>query len=482
MSDADTKDNKKDDNKLTETPPITRQHELQLESKTLRYTSTTGLMPLKDAEKDEIEAQMFYTAYTLDGVPDVSERPLFFVFNGGPGSSSIWLHMGAIGPYRVKMQDEGWMPQPPYRLEPNEHTWLDFADLVFIDPVGTGYSRAAKSEDNQKYWSVDGDLSSVGQFIRLYLTRNKRWTSPLYLSGESYGTTRASGLSGYLLEGGSGIALNGLVLISTVMNFQTLLFAKGNDLPFNLYIPTYAATAWYHGKLADELQQMALRDLLDQVEAWTETDYTLALMKGDKLDADTKQSVAAQLARYTGLDVDYIIESDLRIHIWRFCKALLRDENRTVGRLDSRFKGISGQSIAEFPEFDPSMTAITPPYTAMFYDYVRDQLGYESDLNYEVLNYKVNQGWEWDRGSFADTSERLRNAFNRNPFMKVLVAQGYYDLATPHFAAEYTVNHSGIDPELHENVSYAYYEAGHMFYLHVKELEKLKADVVKFME
>ncbi|MEQ9033099.1 MAG: hypothetical protein RLP44_30560, partial [Aggregatilineales bacterium] len=324
-------------------------------------------------------------------------------------------------------------------------------------------------------------LDSVGEFIRLYLTRNKRWTSPLYLAGESYGTTRASGLAGHLLDGGRGIAFNGLVLISTVMSFQTILFARGNDLPFNVYIPTYAATAWYHGKLADDLQKKPLREFLDEVEAWTESEYTLALMKGDKLGADERETIATTLSHYTGIDKTYIDRADLRIHIMRFCRELLRDDNRSVGRLDSRFKGISGQAIAEFPEFDPSMIAIMPPYTAMFYDYVRDELGYETDLNYEVLSFNVNQGWEWDRGAFADTSERLRSGFAKNPFMRVFVAQGYYDLATPHFAAEYTFNHMGLDAEVRDNIKFHYYEAGHMLYLDVTCLAQLKTDVDAFL-
>ena len=483
MSDEAVKntDEKQDEKKITEQDPIVKQHELELGKKTLKYTTTTGMMPLKNAGTGEIEAQIFYMAYTLDHVEDVAQRPLIFVFNGGPGSASIWLHLGTVGPYRVKMQDEGWMPEPPYRLIPNEDTWLDKADLVFIDPVGTGYSRAVKPDDNKKYWSLQADLDSVGEFIRLYLTRNKRWTSPLYLAGESYGTTRASGLAGHLLDGGRGIAFNGLILISTVMSFQTILFARGNDLPFNVYIPTYAATAWYHGKLADDLQKKPIREFLDEVEAWTESDYTLALMKGDKLGADERDTIATTLSRYTGIEKKYIDRADLRIHIMRFCRELLRDDNRSVGRLDSRFKGISGQAIAEFPEFDPSMIAIMPPYTAMFYDYVRDELGYETDLNYEVLSFNVNQAWEWDRGAFADTSERLRSGFAKNPFMKVFVAQGYYDLATPHFAAEYTFNHMGLDPEVRDNIKFHYYEAGHMLYLDVTCLAQLKTDVDTFL-
>jgi len=474
---AEEKKDEKPESKLPE-PPIETQHQIKVDGKTLKYTATTGMMPLKN-EKGDHHANIFYTAYTLYGVKDKAARPLTFVFNGGPGSSSVWLHMGAVGPKRVKMEDEGWLPQPPYQLEDNPHTWLDKSDLVFIDPVGTGFSRAVNPDDNKKFWSLQGDLDSVGEFIRLYLTRNSRWASPLFLSGESYGTTRAAGLSGHLI--GKGIAFNGIILISTIINFQTARFTRGNDLPYALFLPTYTATAWYHGQLPHDLQSKPVAEVLEEVEAWASTDYTLALMKGDKLGDDERASLVETLSRYTGLDTKYIDGTKLRVNIHRFCRELLRDDNRTVGRLDSRFKGYADLAISEFPEFDPSMSAIMPPYTAMFNQYVRETLGYESDDTYEILSFKVNQSWEFNRGEFPDTSDRLRQALERNPFMKVYVGQGYYDLATPHFAAHYSLNHMGISPDLHENISYYFYEAGHMYYLDINQLEKLKADVSEFM-
>ena len=256
-SDAE-KSEKKEKNQLPDKPTET-QHSIKLGRKTLKYTANTGMMPLKD-EKGEHNANMFFTAYTLDGVADKASRPLTFVFNGGPGSASVWLHLGAIGPKRVKMQDEGWLPQPPYQLEDNQQTWLDKTDLVFIDPIGTGYSRALNPDDNKKFWSLQGDLESVGEFIRLYLTKNNRWSSPLFMAGESYGTTRAAGLSGYLID--KGIAFNGIMLISTIINFQTARFVRGNDLPYTLFLPTYTATAWYHGQLAEDLQSKPLEAVL----------------------------------------------------------------------------------------------------------------------------------------------------------------------------------------------------------------------------
>lgn len=478
---SDTKQDPTPENTTEKLPPapIETQHDIKIGRKTLKYTANAGMMPLKN-DKGEHQANMFFTAYTLNDTKDIAKRPLTFVFNGGPGSSSVWLHMGAVGPKRVKMQDEGWLPQPPYQLEDNHNTWLDKTDLVFIDPIGTGYSRALNPDNNKTYWSLQGDLDSVGEFIRLYLTKNNRWSSPLFLAGESYGTTRAAGLSGELIQ--KGIAFNGIILISTIINFQTVRFVHGNDLPYALYLPTYTATAWYHQQLEDELQQKPLAEVITEVENWAATDYTIALMQGDKLEDAKRKEIIERLSRYTGLDSTYIDGTKLRINIMRFCKELLRSDNRTVGRLDSRFKGHADLAITEFPEFDPSYTAILPPYTAMFNHYVRDSLGYETDEVYEILSFKVNQGWDYDKGVFPDTSNRLRIALERNPFMKVYVGQGYFDLATPHFAAHYSLSHMGLSPDLHENIDYYFYEAGHMYYLDITQLAKLKTDVSEFMD
>jgi len=465
--------------KLLGIEPVETQHELKLKTRSLKYTATAGVIPLKD-EFDEIDAEIFFVAYTLQGAADPSQRPLIFVFNGGPGSAAIWLHMGAVGPQRVIMQDEGWMPPPPFALEPNEHTWLEFADLVFIDPVGTGYSRAAREELDKKYWSFKGDIESVGEFIRLYLTRYQRWSSPLFLAGESYGTTRAAGLAGHLVD--KGIAFNGVILISTAISLRAIFFEVGDDLPFHLFVPTYAATAWYHKKLDAELQDKDLRVFLDEVEAWCESEYTVALGKGDRLGEQDRLNVAKQLARYTGLDLDYVLGTNLRVNIHRFCKELLRDENRSVGRLDSRFKGIEAIAVTEVPEFDPSMLAILPPYTATFNDYVRAQLGIETDLTYEALSFNVNEKWSWEKGKLPNTGEALRSAIAKNPYTKVFVGQGYYDLATPHFATEYMITHMNIDPELRKNVNMVYYPAGHMFYLDAHSLAQHKTDVSDFIK
>jgi len=459
--------------------PVETRHELALEGRTLAYTARAGVIPLAD-EFGETEAEIFFTAYELDGTDDPATRPLTFAFNGGPGSASIWLHMGALGPKRVVMEKEGWMPAPPYRYEDNEQTWLDRTDLVFIDPVGTGFSRATKAELDKKFCGFKGDIESVGEFIRLYLTRYMRWLSPLFLAGESYGTTRADGLAGDLVD--KGITFNGIVLISTVLDFGAIRFMPANDLPFQLFVPTYAATAWYHGALGSELQKRQLADLMTEVKAWSEGELTLALMKGDRLDENERRAVAEKLAAYTGLDLDYVLGTNLRINIFHFCKELLRDEKRSVGRLDSRFKGIEALAVTERPEFDPSMLAITPPYTSAFNHYVRTKLGIETDLTYETLSMKVNEKWEWEKGAMPATGEALRGAIAKNPSTKVFVGQGYYDLATPHFATEYMLSHMNVDSEHRDNIRMTNYEAGHMFYLDADSLAAFRADIDRFLE
>jgi carboxypeptidase C (cathepsin A) len=463
-----------------EEPPVVTHHELHAGGKILKYTATTGLMPIKN-EAGDVEARIFFVAYTLDrGGPPLEKRPLMFSFNGGPGSSSVWLHLGALGPKRVKMKDDGMMPPPPYALVDNEETWLTETDLVFIDPVGTGYSRAAKPELGKKFWGVDGDIASVGEFIRLYLARNERWASPLFLVGESYGTTRAAGLSGYLIE--KGIAFNGILLVSSILNFQTGRFTKGNDLPYPLFLPTYTATAWYHKKLPADLQNKPLRAVLDEVEKFAATDYPIALAKGDALTPAERKALGERLARYSGLDPAWLDRADLRIEIQHFCKELLRNERRTVGRLDTRFQGIDQSGVSERPDFDPSNAAIRPPYTAMFNQYVRAVLGYKSDATYHVLGGGIGP-WDWgSHNGFADTSEFLRQAFAKNPDMKLFVASGHFDLATPYFATQYTLAHMGLDPSQRARITTHEYEAGHMMYIHTGELAKLRKDVGAFLK
>jgi carboxypeptidase C (cathepsin A) len=466
-------------------------HSLTMDGKELNYTVTCGTIVLKEetekkgekegeSEGEKPRATIFFVAYTLDGVEDRQKRPLTFSFNGGPGSASVWLHLGLLGPRRVLLDDEGFAYPPPYKLVDNAYALLDHTDLVFIDPVSTGFSRAVAGEKAKQFHGFKKDIQSVGDFIRLYTTRYQRWTSPKFLIGESYGTTRAAGLSGYLQER-HGMYLNGIMLVSSILNFQTDSFTAGNDLPYILFLPTYAATAWYHKRLASDLQK-DLFSTLEEVEAFAMGDYAQALMQGDELAPEERLLIARRLARYTGLSEDYIDSTNLRIEIFRFTKELLRHAKRTVGRLDSRFKGIDRDSAGERFEFDPSMNNITGPYTACLNDYVRGELDYKSDLLYEILSEKV---FPWSYADFeneyVNVADTLRKAINMNPSLKVYVANGYYDLATPYLATHYTFRHLGLDKSLLDNLRMGYFEAGHMMYIHIPSLVKLKAELVDFI-
>ena len=466
-------------------------HSLTLNGRTLRYTVTAGTIVLKEeaekkgdkageAEGEKPKATIFFIAYTLDDVDDRRRRPVTFSFNGGPGSASVWLHLGVLGPRRVYMDEVGNLPPPPFRLVDNEHTLLDQTDLVFIDPVSTGYSRPVSGEKAREFHGFKKDIESVGDFIRLYTTRYQRWLSPKFLIGESYGTTRAAGLAGYLQER-HGLFLNGIMLVSAILQFQTARFDLGNDLPYILFLPTYTATAWYHQRLAPDLQA-DLQTALRESETFALGDYALGLLKGAALPAEERARLASQLARLTGLSVDYLERTDLRINIHRFVKELLRHERRTVGRLDSRFKGIDRDAAGEHHDYDPSLTNVLGPYTAAFNDYVRGALQFESDLPYEILNERV---WPWSfseqENQYLNVAETLRHAMTINPYLKVHVGNGYFDLATPYFATEYTFNHLGLDPDLRGNITLAYYEAGHMMYVHLPSLAKQKADLEAFI-
>ena len=460
--------------------PVVTDHSVTVGGKTLRYKVTTGKLPIRN-DQGETEAEIFFMAYTLERTGGPETRPLMFSFNGGPGSASVWLHLGAVGPKRVVMMPDGGMPQPPYKLVDNDYTWLDQTDLVFIDPVGTGYSRATKPELGKKFWGVQGDLQSVGEFIRLYLTRYQRWASPLFLVGESYGTTRAAGLSGYLVEQ-SGIAFNGIVLVSSILNFETADFSRGNELPYSLYLPTYSAIAWYHKKLPADLQSKPLREVLDESEAFAANAYPAALGQGTNLGQAERAATLDKLTRLTGLDRTYLDRADMRVEIFHFCKELLRDQRRTVGRLDGRFKGIDESGVSETPDYDPSLAAIRPPYTATFNQYVRSELNYKSDLPYYILGGGIGS-WDWGsaRAGFPDVSGSLREAFAKNPDMKLFVASGHFDLATPYFATKYTLDHLGLEPAERARITTREYEAGHMMYIDTAELKKLHTDVSAFI-
>ena len=458
-------------------PPVVTHHTSRAGGKTLTYTTTAGFMPIKNPQTGETEAHIFYMAYTLDNPP--ANRPLMFSFNGGPGSASVWLHLGALGPRRVKMLDNGMMPPSPYEMEDNAGTWLADTDLVFIDPVGTGYSRPTKAEFGQKFFGLRGDIASVGEFIRLYLGQNERWMSPLFLVGESYGTTRASGLSNWLFD--HGVALNGIVLISTVMNFQTLNFASNNDLPLVLILPSYATTAWYHKRLSPALQAKPVSEIAEIARKFAANEYMPAMMRIDSLTAAERDALADKFASLTGLSRDFVERNNFRVELGEFNKELLRDQRRSTGRLDSRFPGIDSDAAGDGPDRDPSMSAIRPPYTAAFNSYVRGDLGFKSDMEYYILGGGVGR-WDFSSdNSYADTSSALRAAMAKNPYMKIMIAAAYYDMATPFYAAEYTVSAMNLDPSLRKNISFDYYESGHMMYIDVPSLMKLHKDASAFI-
>ena len=465
-------------------PPVetisTTKHSIQINGKTLAYTATAGTLILK---KDDTKpwASIFYVAYTLDGVQNPAKRPITFAFNGGPGSSSVWLHLGALGPKRIAMGPDGEQPKPPYQLVDNDDTALQFTDLVFIDPVTTGFSRAAPGEKDAQFHGFDGDLESVAEFIRLYSVRAERWASPKFLAGESYGTTRASALSQYLLEN-QGIYLNGITLISSVLNFETISFAPGNDLPYALFLPSYTATAWYHKKLPKDLQS-DLEKAVGEARRFAGNEYTVALMKGDKLTMAERTSAVHELARLTGLPESFVEQSNLRVTMSRFAKELLRDQRKIIGRYDGRLEGPDRDAAGENPEYDPSYASVQGAYTAMLNDYMRTELGYKSDQAYQILTDKV-QPWSYEKfqNRYVNVAGMLREAMTQNPNLRVMIANGYYDLATPFFATEYTVSHLGLDPTLSSHVSLTYCEAGHMLYTRKSCLDNLHGSMADFYQ
>lgn len=454
-------------------------HTATINGKKLDYTVSAGFLPLKsDAGKET--AKVFHIAYTVDQPKEAAPRPLTFCFNGGPGSSSVWLHLGMLAPKRVHIADEAVPTRPPGKLIPNEYSLLDVTDLVFIDPVSTGYSRPADGEKKSQFHGYQEDISSVGEFIFRYTTRNARWMSEKYLLGESYGTLRAAGLSGHL-QSRYRMELNGIVLISSVLDFQTLRFSQENDMAFILFLPSYTATAWYHKQLPDDLQKRPLKDVLNEVEKFTLDVYAPALFRGNALDGKSRKALIEQLSRYTGLSKPMIRRSNLRISMPRFGKELLRDKNRTVGRFDGRFLGIDREAAGDYSDYDASAASLFGAYTATLYHYLRQDLKVEQDFPYEILTGKVHP-WNYSNfeNRYVNSATTLRAAMTENPFLQVFVANGYYDLATPYFATEHTFRHLQLDASLRKNVHMGYYPAGHMMYVHEPSLKKLKTDLVKF--
>ncbi len=454
-------------------------HSVTIAGQKVAYTATAGNMVLR-ADDGKPLGSIFYVAYTRDGVDDPAKRPLTFSYNGGPGAASLWVHLGAFGPKRAALGPEG-MPDepPPGHLVDNEDSVLDATDLVFIDPVSTGYSRPAPGESADDFHGFENDVESVGEFIRLYLTRNERWSSPKFLAGESYGTTRSAGLAGYLQDH-YGMYINGIALISSVLDFQTIIFSDDNDLPYVLYLPSYAAAAWYHHKLPERLAG-DLPTTLGEVEAFAQGEYATALLEGRNIPDAERSEVAEKVAEYTGLSQDFVEQSNLRIRADRFFKELMRGERQTVGRLDSRFLGRDRDAAGERPEYDPAAAVLDSYFVSLINDYLRRDLGLQIDLpfNYEAQVFP----WSFSRGGqrgwvpgYLDVAEVLREAMNKNPKLQVLVLAGYYDMATPYFGSVYTVAHMPLDPEIAKNIRLSYYQAGHMMYIRQEDHAKMRKD------
>ncbi len=476
-------DDSDSDKEVPEAKQYVTEHSARINGRKIDYTVTAGTM-LMTNKKDEPIALMGFTGYVAKG-GNPNERPIMFAYNGGPGSASIWLHMGILGPQRAVVTDAGFTTNGPYRRVLNDYSIIDEVDLVMIDPVGTGFAKPVGEGKGEDFWGVDQDIKSVSEFIVKYLTENARWASPKYVLGESYGGIRTGGVAYYLLTNHM-VALNGVILVSPFMEFATGFAGMGIDLPHVLIIPTFAATARHHGALDPHPED--LEAFMDEVRDFAYNEYAPALLAGSRLQDAQRQAVLAKLSRYTGLSEDYWDRANLRINEGRFNKELMRTSGTTAGRIDSRFAGHMINRVGEAMEYDPMLSAIGPGYLAAFMDY------YQNDLEVtDVGNYTVFGGlfgkWDWSHKQpdvgfklpFPNTSIDLTYAMKQNPSMRVLIQQGYYDLATPHLATEYYIEHMDLPDELRDNITLEYYEAGHMMYVHEPSMVKFKEDLAKFV-
>jgi carboxypeptidase C (cathepsin A) len=459
-------------------------HEVRIDGQVVRYTATAGWLIMKNDDGKPI-ARFGYTAYTRDGVADPARRPVTFAYNGGPGSSSIWLHMGILGPRRVVVNDPGYSPPPPSQRVENEFSVLDVTDLVMVDPVGTGFSRPLGEAKGADFWGVDQDIQSVGAFIKRWVTENGRWASPKYLLGESYGGMRSAGLADHL-QSAHGMNLNGVVLVSPFLSAGSGVDGADLDLPHALYLPTLAATAWYHGLLAEKPASLA--GFMAEVERFAYGEYLSALTQGFVIPAERKRTVAAKLAAYTGTSADYWEKADLRVSHQQFLQELQRDQRLITGRIDSRFVGPAVNPLAEHTDYDPFFPAVGPAYTAAFLDYLHGELGFGRDEEYRISAFDVK--WDWKHKQpgaddwltpVANTVPDLARAMTMNPGLHVLVQQGWYDVATPHFATKHDLDHLRITPEARQRIRIEYYEAGHMMYLHGPSMRKYRDDLARFI-
>ena len=455
-------------------------HSITIGGEKVDYTARAGTLPLKQ-EDGTVLASVFYIAYERTGIDATKPRPVTFCFNGGPGSSSVWLHMGALGPKRVVLSADGLTASaPPYQLTDNEYSLLDATDLVFIDPVSTGYSRAEKEDKANEFHGFQQDINAVADFIRLYVTRNERWDSPKYVAGESYGAIRASGLAS-TLQDRYGMYINGVALISGVLDFRTLYTHTSNDLPYVVFLPSMTAAAHFHKKLAEPLMADLKKSVADS-EAFAMGEYSTALMKGNALTVDERSSIVKKLATFTGLDESFIDEHNLRIDPTAFRKELLRDSGVSIGRFDSRMEGFDSQRAGESPDYDASYSIIYGAYASTLNAYLREDLKFETDLPYEILTSRV-QPWSYSNftNRYVTVADHLADALSDNTHLKIFVACGYHDLATPHLAIRYTINHIPVAPQLRSNFTFGFYDGGHMMYTNLGSLAALKADLAKWM-
>jgi carboxypeptidase C (cathepsin A) len=467
-----------------ETSSVTH-HQLSLNGKALHYTATAGNLLVRNDE-DKPYGSFFYVAYTLDGA-EAKTRPVTFLYNGGPGSASLWLHMGSVGPVRVITDSPKATGGAPYQLVPNQESLLDKTDLVFVDAVGTGFSKPVGKATEKEFAGTDQDIHSFDRFVLRYLTVNQRWNSPKYLMGESYGTTRSAGLADALEN--DGVYLNGVILVSSILNYGRLV--PGMDISYVSDLPSFAAIAWYHNKLANKPAD--LKAFLNEVRAYASGPYAAALAKGDTLSAAEEDAVAQKLSGYTGLSVQYLKEADLRVNPTRFRKELLRDQREILGRYDARFEGTDLDAAGENPGYDPSDTGIAGAFISAFHDYLSHDLNYSTADTYYVQGPHVIQDWDWKHhvsGTFFGRGNLwlpyvagdLADALRKDPHMKVFSANGYFDLATPFFATEYDLQHMMLEPALRNNVQFGYYPSGHMIYLNVDALKELRGDLETFYD
>ncbi|HVM47866.1 MAG TPA: hypothetical protein VMU04_07555 [Candidatus Acidoferrum sp.] len=458
--------------------PVLTTNTVTISGHPVTYVAETAMLPLLKGD-GTTRASVFYVAYRAQGETNAAKRPLTFCFNGGPGSSSVWLHLGALGPRRVRMNEDGTLPKPPFSMLDNEYSLLGASDLVFIDPVATGYSRPAKDEKADQFFGQAGDIESVGEFIRLWTTRNQRWLSPKYLCGESYGVFRAAGLANYLYSR-CGMYLNGLVLVSGLLDFATLDESRDNNLPSLVYLPAYTATAHYFKKLPPDLQADLGKALAESRE-FIKTEYPEALLQGAALPPADRQRVVAKLVRLTGLPARVIEDHDLRVNSSTFRKMLLHDEGLIIGRYDARITGRDADPASPYPRFDPSFSATLGPFSAAMNSYVRGELKFEDDLPYEIMAGVSPWNYE-SRNSYPSVAAQLAGVMRENTYMRVLVLGGLRDLACPIDGIRYSIEHMQLDPAYRANIQYTQYEAGHMMYVNLPDLKKMQQDLDKFIQ